>query len=116
MKTIFPAPIKKLPQADLSLKGAIAYLSQADAHQILFMRFDQEVELPEHRHGAQVGFVLSGRIDLKIAGEPVTFTAGQIYYIPEGVLHSGRIYQGYSDITFFDEPQRYTLKPVAEVD
>jgi len=30
--------------------------------------------------------------------------------IPEGMLHSGKIYAGYADVTFFDEPDRYSRK------
>jgi hypothetical protein len=28
----------------------------------------------------------------------------------KGVLHSGKIYAGYADITFFNEPSRYSKK------
>ena len=110
IKEVFPEPIKKLPEADIPLNGVKAYLSQSDNHQILFMKFDENVNLPEHSHAAQVGFVLEGRIDLVIGGEQQTFTKGDRYYIPAGVLHSGKIYKGYTDITYFDEPNRYLAK------
>ncbi len=110
MTNIFPEPITNLPQADISLKGVTAYLSQAENHQIIFMEFDEDVELPEHSHAAQVGIVLEGKIDLIINGEPKTFTKGDRYYIPAGVKHSGKIYVGYADITFFDEAGRWKAK------
>ena len=48
MAEMFPEPIRKLPQADIPISGVTAYLSQSDAHQILFMEFDEDVEIPEH--------------------------------------------------------------------
>jgi mannose-6-phosphate isomerase-like protein (cupin superfamily) len=110
MPELFPDPIKNLPEADVPLEGARAYLSQSDSHQILFMEFEKDVDLPEHSHSAQVGFVLEGKIDLVIGGDKKTFTKGDRYYIPERVLHSGKIYAGYADVTFFDQPDRYSKK------
>ncbi|MES0447689.1 MAG: hypothetical protein ABUJ92_14235 [Desulfobacterales bacterium] len=54
--------------------------------------------------------MLEGQIDLTIDGKKKTYTKGDRYYIPDGVLHSGKIYAGYADITFFDEPDRYSMK------
>ena len=42
----FPPPIKNLPEADIPIEGVKAYLSQAEGHQILFMEFEKDVELP----------------------------------------------------------------------
>ncbi len=110
MNQIFPAPITALPKADIPLAGLTAYLSQAGSHQILFMEFEEDVDLPEHTHAAQVGIVLEGKIEMIIDGKKNCFTKGDRYYIPAGVKHSGKIYAGYADITFFDEPQRYSKK------
>ncbi len=107
---LFPGPIHNLPQADIPLKGVTAYLSQAEKHQIIFMQFEQDVELPAHTHAAQIGIVLEGRIDLIIGGQHGTYRKGDRYFIPEGVEHSGKIYAGYVDITFFNEPHRYHEK------
>ena len=110
MSRIFPDPISDLPQADIALDGVTAYLSQSDTHQILFMEFEKDVDLPEHTHDDQVGIVLEGRIDLVIDGKQHTFTKGDRYHIPAGVKHSAKIYAGYSDITYFNEPNRYLAK------
>ncbi len=107
---IFPEPIRILPEADISIKGVKAYLFQSDDHQILFMQFTENVELPEHAHGAQAGFVLEGRIDLVVEGKSQTYTTGDRYFIPAGAKHSAKAYKGYADITFFDEPGRYSAK------
>jgi len=110
MKPVFPDPIKNLPEADIPLEGVTAYLSQSDNHQVLFMQFEKDVELPEHDHAAQMGVVLEGKIELVINGEKHCFTKGDRYYIPAGVTHSGKIYAGYADVTFFHEPDRYAPK------
>lgn len=110
MSIIFPQPIRELPEADIPLEGIKAYLSQSDSHQIIFMEFGNDVDLPEHSHAAQIGIVLEGSIELTIGGEKSVYTKGDRYYIPEGVLHSGKIYAGYADVTFFNEPGRYSIK------
>ncbi|HOE57927.1 MAG TPA: cupin domain-containing protein [Bacillota bacterium] len=106
----FPDPILKLPKADIPLEGITAFLSQGENHQIIFMEFSNDVDLPEHSHAGQIGIVLGGRIDLTIGGVKNTFCKGDLYYIPEGTKHSGKIYAGYADITFFDQKDRYKAK------
>ncbi|WP_026841741.1 cupin domain-containing protein [Citrifermentans bremense] len=110
MSELFPDPVRNLPQADIPLKGITAYLSQADSHQIIFMQFDEDVELPEHSHESQWGVVLEGRIELVIDGVKRSYVKGDRYFIPQGVPHSGRIYAGYADMTFFDQPDRYKIR------
>jgi len=110
MKTIFPEPVARLPLADIRLDGCSAYLSQGSGHQILFMEFEKDVILPEHVHAAQLGIVLEGRIDMTIEGKTHSYQKGDRYYIPAGVRHSGKIYAGYADITFFDQENRYGIR------
>ncbi|MDI7262068.1 MAG: cupin domain-containing protein [Thermodesulfobacteriota bacterium] len=110
MREIFPDPIKNLPKADIPLNGLTAYLSQAETHQILFMQFEEDIELPEHSHESQWGIVLEGRIDLTVDGAVKTYLKGDRYFIPSWVKHSAKIYTGYADITFFNENGRYKTK------
>jgi quercetin dioxygenase-like cupin family protein len=110
MSSIFPDPILRLPQGDVPFPGCRAYLLQGPDQQLLFMEFSEDVDLPEHSHAGQVGFVLEGRIDLVIDGRGHTFTRGDRYYIRAGAKHSGRIHAGYADITFFDQADRYSPK------
>ena len=107
MKNIFPVPIQQFPKANIPIDGLTAYLSQAETHQTLYMQFDKTVELPEHEHADQIGFILEGEIDLKINGKNKTYTKGDRYHIPAGVKHSAKIYAGYADITIFMQPDRY---------
>ena len=110
MSEIFPEPIRNLPQADISLDGIKAYLSQAENHQILFMEFTEETQVPEHSHEAQWGVVLAGKIDLTIGGIKHTYSKGDSVFIPKGAKHSAKIHAGYADISFFNEKDRYRPK------
>jgi quercetin dioxygenase-like cupin family protein len=71
------------------------------------MQFAQTVELPEHDHADQIGFVLEGKIELVIGGVQKCFSRGDRYHIPAGTRHSATIYAGYADITVFMQPDRY---------
>jgi quercetin dioxygenase-like cupin family protein len=104
---VFPEPVTRLPHADVPLEGVTAYLSQGTGHQIVFMEFDRDVEVPTHSHGAQWGIVLEGKIDLTIGGAQQTYVKGDRYFVPAGVEHSARIHAGYADATFFADPDRY---------
>jgi len=110
MTEIFPTPITSLPEAAIPIKGVKAYLSQGSDHQILFMEFTGDVNLPEHSHGTQWGIVLKGEIELVIGGVRRKFTKGERYFIPADVNHSANIHAGYADITFFAEKDRYKPK------
>ncbi len=110
MSEIFPEPIRNLPEADISLSGIKAYLSQAENHQILFMEFTEDVEVPEHSHEAQWGVVLAGKSELTIDGIKRTYSKGDSVFIPKGAKHSAKIHAGYADISFFNERSRYKPK------
>ncbi len=110
MLSPFPEPIAQLPEAEIPFEGARARLSQGEDHQILFMQFDQDVDLPAHKHAAQWGIVLEGSIDLTIDGKQVRYLKGDRYFIPSGTLHSARIFAGYADITYFAQVDRYQIK------
>ena len=61
MSETFPKPIRDLPEADIPLEGVKAYLSQSDTHQIIFMEFEKDVDLPEHSHAAQNRYRAGGQ-------------------------------------------------------
>lgn len=106
----FPEIITKLPEADIPMEGLKAYLLQGEGQQAIFMDFEKDVELKAHHHAGQWGIVLSGKIDLVIGGIAATYEKGDTYYIPGGVMHSGYIHKGYSDISIFDPKDRYRKK------
>lgn len=110
MTNVFSEEILNLPEADVPIQGCKAYMSQGDKYQILFMQFAKDAELIEHSHKSQWAAVLDGKIDLNIGGVKKTYQKGDRYYIPENTKHSGKIYSGYADITYFDEKNRYKPK------
>lgn len=110
MNNIFPVPVQGLPEADIPIEGLTAYLSQSETHQTLYMLFEKDVQLLEHQHDDQVGFVLEGKIEITQNGNTTTYTKGDRYHIPAGTKHSCKIYAGYADITLFMQPDRYAKK------
>jgi quercetin dioxygenase-like cupin family protein len=110
MLSSFHKIIQSLPQADVPIKGATVYLSQGADHQVAFMEFTEDVDVPEHTHADQWETVIAGRVDLTINGVKNTFNKGENFYIPEGVKHSARIYAGFASIAFFNQKDRYKLK------
>ena len=110
MSNTFPEPIVSLPRVDMPFSNYEAYLSQGENHQIIFMRFNEDIDLPEHSHESQWGIVLEGKIELTIDGETNTYTKGDRYFIEKGIKHSGKIFAGYTDMTFFNQKDRYGTK------
>ncbi len=110
MPEIFPEPIVNLPEADIPLEGVKAYLAQGERFQIIFMKFEKDVILEEHSHESQWGVVLEGKIEIIIDGKLFQFKEGDRYFIPKGIKHSGKIYRGYVDITYFNQKDRYKIK------
>jgi quercetin dioxygenase-like cupin family protein len=107
---IFPKPITDLPEADVPINGIKAYLSQGLNHQIVFMEFSEDVDVPEHFHESQWGIVLEGKIDLIIDGIINTYVKGDRFCIDRNIKHSARIYAGYASMEFFNQVDRYKEK------
>jgi quercetin dioxygenase-like cupin family protein len=107
---VFPTFVIGLPRADIALDGLVAYLLQGQNHQVLFMQFDDDVEVPVHTHESQWSVVLRGCIDISLEGSTCTYGPGDSYFVSRGVAHSARIHAGYADITFFDQRDRYKIK------
>ncbi len=107
MINIFPEPIQNLPAADIPLKGVKAFLSQGKNHQIIFMEFENDVDLPEHSHESQWEIVVNGKVDLIVEGHKKTYKKGERFFIPKRAKHSAKVYAGYSSIAFFNQKDRY---------
>ncbi len=110
MSELFPEMIRALPEANIPIDGLKGYFSQSDNHQILFMKCDEDAEVPEHSHESHWSVVLEGKIDLIIDGVKQSYTKGDHFFIPKGAKHSAKIYAGYTDITVFNEKDRYKRK------
>ncbi|MEN6576509.1 MAG: cupin domain-containing protein [Phycisphaerales bacterium] len=110
MAEVFPESVRRLPQADIPLRGLRAWLLQGENHQVLFMQFEEDAEIAMHTHESQWSTVLQGQIDLVVQGVACTYRQGDNYVVPRGVPHSAMIHAGYADITVFDEKSRYEVK------
>jgi quercetin dioxygenase-like cupin family protein len=110
MSSIFPEPILDFPEAALPLEGAKAYLSQGENHQIIFMEFEKDAEVPEHSHESQWEIVLEGKVDYWEDGIKYSYRKGDRFFIPRGKKHSAKVYAGYASIAFFNQKERYKKK------
>ena len=99
MSSIFPGPILDFPEVTLPLEGAKAYLSQGENHQIIFMEFEKDAEVPEHSHESQWE-----------DGVKYSYRKGDRFFIPRGKKHSAKVYAGYASIAFFNQKERYKKK------
>lgn len=106
----WPEIITNLPEADIPVEGLRSHILQGQNQQVLFMSFENDVEVPEHSHEAQWGVVLDGEIELTINGNKCNFTKGDTYFIPKDIKHSAKITKGYKDLTLFNQKDRYKTK------
>ena len=107
---VYKKIIKSLPKADISLEGVEAYLAQGDTFQIVFFEIQPGAAVPPHKHKAQFGIVLEGHFTLTIGKETREVRKGDIYYIPEGTIHSGEFSTFCRVMDYFAEPKRYRIK------
>ncbi|MBI2966803.1 MAG: cupin domain-containing protein [Bacteroidetes bacterium] len=107
---IFPNIISQHPTADIPIDGVTSHLVQAGQQQFVFMQFDKDCEIPEHSHEAQWGVVLDGTMELTIAGQKRILTKGDSYFIDKNVRHSAKIKAGYTDLTLFNQADRYKIR------
>jgi len=110
MTTIFPDILRKMPEADLPLDGARAFISQSEAHQIVFMEFEKDIDVPEHSHASQWEIVLEGHAEIFIGGKRHIYGKGDRFSVPKGVKHSAKIHAGYASLAYFDQRDRYKTK------
>jgi len=106
----FPNIITDLPQADIPIQGLKTYLLQAINHQVVFMSFENDVTVPEHTHEAQWAVVINGEIELTVNGAKKIYKKGDTYFVPKNAPHSANIKAGYTDLTFFNQTDRYKTK------
>jgi quercetin dioxygenase-like cupin family protein len=53
--------------------------------------FEPGASFPRHSHpGEEIIYVTQGTIEYEVAGKPVTVKAGEVLFIPDGVVHAAR--------------------------
>lgn len=72
-----------LQRHDLSIAGSEVLQSRVD--------FAPGASFPRHAHpGEEVIYVLSGSIEYEVEGKLVTVRAGDVLFVPDGVVHAAR--------------------------
>jgi quercetin dioxygenase-like cupin family protein len=106
----WPEIITNLPEAEIPIEGLRSHIFQGQNQQMVFMSFENDVEVPEHCHEAQWGVVFDGETELTIDGRKRRLGKGDTYFIPKDVQHSAKITKGYKDLTLFNQKDRYKAK------
>ena len=107
----YPEVITRLPEAEVALEGAKAWIMQGKQNQIVFCEFEAEIGLQEHSHNyAQWGIVIEGKMELKIDGKPRICQKGDEYLIPAQAKHCVNFLSHTRVIDLFSEKARYKPK------
>jgi quercetin dioxygenase-like cupin family protein len=109
--TGYPEVITRLPEAELQVEDAKAWILQAEASQLVFFQFPPGKCLPSHSHTYyQWGLVIDGEMELTVAGEPRIFKKGDEYLVPAGAQHSAKFLRPTRVMDYFSEKNRYKPK------
>ena len=107
----YPDVITRLPEAELQVEGAKAWILQAEASQLVFFQFPPGKCLPSHSHAYdQWGLVIDGEMELTVAGKPRIFEKGDEYLVPAGSVHYAKFLRPTRVMDYFLEKSRYSLK------
>ena len=72
-----------LQRHDLSIPGR-------EVLQVL-VSFEPGSSFPRHKHpGEEIIYVTTGNLDYEVAGKWVTVKAGEVLFVPDGVVHAAR--------------------------
>lgn len=96
----FPEPIIKLPQAVIPLEGVTAFLSQSPDHQIVFMEFAEDVDLPEHRNSAQWESYWRVKSNGSLMGSPTGLQKATVTLFRMGLTIPAKYSQGTAILLF----------------
>ena len=107
MEEGYPECILSLPKAKIPFSGVEGWIAQGENSQTVFFKIAPVGEVTPHSHGAQYGIVIEGEIELTIGDETRTYTKGDSYYIPAGVVHHAKFKTFCRVMDYFAEPNRY---------
>jgi quercetin dioxygenase-like cupin family protein len=72
-----------LQRHDLSISGREVFQARVD--------FAPGASFPRHTHpGEEIIYVLVGTLEYEVNGKPVTLKAGDVLFVPNGVIHAAR--------------------------
>jgi mannose-6-phosphate isomerase-like protein (cupin superfamily) len=102
----FPAEITALPRVEVP-GGVTIYLSKAESHTVYYLTAAEDLEYPCHRHAAQFGVVLEGRLDITTKDGTCSFRKGDRYFLPDGTEHSVKLYAGFAEMSYLADPKYF---------
>ena len=108
--SVWPQEVLKLPAIEFHVSGVTGHSMKNHEKQVTFFRFDEGVTVPDHSHGAQWGYLVTGEMTLEIEGRTELYQAGDVYYIPAGKKHRTSFSQTSHVIDMGDDPHRYPLR------
>jgi len=72
-----------LQRHDLGIAGREVLQARVD--------FAPGASFPRHRHpGEEIIYVIAGSLEYEVAGKWVTIKAGEVLFVPDGVVHAAR--------------------------
>lgn len=93
-------------------KGISGKIITGDKMQLALVRLKYGVKTNHHHPNEQIGYVLSGKIELTIGTECKVCTKGSVYLIPSNVQHSFKVLskEGAEYIELFSPPKTENQK------
>jgi len=81
-------PIKNIPPKEI-VPGITGYYAHGDKETFGFVEIKKGSILQEHHHvHEQITYIIEGKLDMVIGGEPCPLTAGMYHIIPSNTPHS----------------------------
>ncbi len=96
-------PSNRIEPSEQSTPGVEGYVFDgADGSQMAFWTCSEDATSSEHVHEYdEYMLVVQGRYKVIIHGKPIELNAGEEYFIPRGVAHSGAVQAGTRTIHAF---------------
>lgn len=108
---MYPEWVRKLPRVNSPFEGAVGWLLTGGDGQVVFWEFSDETAVPPHKHGPQLGFVLSGRTVMTVEGRTAEWGSGDVFEIGAQELHSAVVDAGTHIVEIFQEADRHKARP-----
>ena len=106
-----PDFLKDCPEIELPIAGAHGWMVDDSRQQVVFIKFEETVEVPEHTHAEQWEFALAGKVELRRLGGTEVYTAGGNFFVPADQPHGATVHAGYRAMIVFNSPDRYRPRP-----
>lgn len=106
---LLPPEILDLPKVEVPIDGVTGFGLHDEERQVVFFVFEEGVSFPDHSHCDQRGMVISGEMTIEIDGQTNLYETGDVYEVPEGVVHRANFAQRTVLVDMSDAPDRYHL-------